>query len=473
MTFLIKILLVLVVVFLFGLVVFVHELGHFLAARWLGFRVTAFAIGMGPALWKRKIGHTEYRINALPIGGYCMLPQMDPSGMEKLQGADEGKKEEASPDIAPWKRIVVSLAGPAGNIALALLAAWLIYAFAPAAATGALDTRIGFVDDESAAFQAGVRENQTLLQVGSRPVRTWNDFMQEAHLAGNAGELIPLTLAQPDGETLTAQVPLAVEEESLRFIEGFRFVEGVEPFNPTFIAEVFADTPAERAGVMVGDIVLAVNGQKVGDNRGFIRAVARNGEEPLTLDVSRGGEKVSFVVAPVFNPEAGRAQIGVMLGLVATQPAPWMVHREPVKQVMWDAGSVHRALGGLVAPKVPGETKRVAQSLGGPVRILQMFWLAAGAGVWICLGFVRLICINLAIINLLPFPVLDGGHILFALWEIITRRKPNAKVVEVLVTVFAFLLIGAMVLLTFKDSWELGVKKLVSKKPAVVEQVQE
>ena len=457
----IKILLILVVALLFGLVVFVHELGHFLAARWLGFRVTAFAIGMGPALWKRKVGHTEYRLNAVPFGGYCVLPQLDPSGMEKLQGehgAGEKPSGDPLPDIAPWRRIIVSLAGPAGNVVLALLAAWLIYAFAPAAATGALDTRIGHVDEASAAWDAGLREGQSVVRVGRRPVRTWYDFKIESHLAANAGERVALTLEDADGAELTAEVPL-VEKN------GLRVIEGLEPFDPCRITDMEVESPALRAGMKLGDRVLAVNGRTVWSGAKFSKAVAENGEAPLTLTVLRDGGELTLDVTPVFDPELKRARIGVAFQVSEWTP-PWMRHRDPGAQVMWDAGSVYRALNGLVAQKAPGESRRVATSIGGPVALLGMLWMSVNAGVWICLGMVRLICVNLAIINLLPFPVLDGGHILFALWEIITRRKPHPKVVGALVNVFAVLLIGLMLLLVTKDLWGIGEKALRKKEPA-------
>ena len=123
-------------------------------------------------------------------------------------------------------------------------------------------------------------------------------------------------------------------------------------------------------------------------------------------------------------------------------------------------GVLSRALDGLATK---GETQNVATSIGGPVALLNMLWMSVNAGLWICLGMVRMICVNLAIINLLPFPVLDGGHILFALWEIITRRKPHPKVVSALVNFFAVLLISLMLLLVFKDVWGLGGKKWVEK----------
>ena len=466
-SFLIKVGIGVIVALLFGLVVFVHELGHFLAARWLGFQVQAFAIGFGPALLKWKRGETEYRINIIPLGGYCALPQLDPSGMEKMQGehGDEEKTEKPLQDIAAWKRIVVALAGPAGNILLALFVAWLIYAFAPTKATGALGTEIAHVEETTEAWEAGLREGQTVVQVGKRPVKTWYDFKIESHLAANVGELIALTVKEADGTERILEVPL-IEEE------GLRYVEGVYPVGLTRceITSIEVDGPADKAGIMLKDQVVSINEKLVWSSQSFIDTIAKNSGVPVRVTVLRNEQKVDLEITPEFDAEMKRARIGVSLQGALWTP-PWMRHRVPKDQVLWDAGSVYRALDGLVAPKVQGESGRVAKSIGGPVTLLEMLWMSVNAGFWICLGMVRLICVNLAVINLLPFPVLDGGHICFALWEIITRRKPNAKVVGVLVNIFAFLLIGLMLTLVFKDFWGIGKRALKNKDATVVEEV--
>jgi len=449
-------LITLVVFLLFGVVVFAHELGHYLAARWLGFHVEAFAIGFGPAIWKRKIGQTWYRLNWIPFGGYCALPQLDPSGMEKIQGSGEGENANDAPqnlpDMAPWRRIVVAIAGPAGNVALAVLAAVAIWLFAPPSAISTIGTQIGYVDKASDAWAAGLREGQTLLKVGGSPVRTWDDFLIKAHIAADAGELVALTVGEEDGATRVLEAPLTQFDE-------IRIVKGVAPNMKFSIAEVEPGGPADLAGVKEGDRVLMLNDKAVLGDFHFIGAVAKNGEKPLVLTLLRGGREVAAEMTPVFDPALERARIGVKLDASGT--AMWMKYRDPCEQLESDAGSVFLVLKALTAPKAKGDRKRVAGSLGGPPAILNMFWVAVLEGFWACLGFVRLICVNLAIINLLPIPVLDGGHVCFALWEVVTRRKPHPKVVAALVNTFAVLLIAAMLFLTFRDTWKLWVKKWV------------
>jgi regulator of sigma E protease len=167
------------------------------------------------------------------------------------------------------------------------------------------------------------------------------------------------------------------------------------------------------------------------------------------LGVLRGGRDLTLTVTPILNA-AGLSLIGVSVDNAA-ESAMWMQYRAPWRQIRSDAMQVVRVLKALIAPKVSGERKRVAGAIGGPVIIMAMMWHIVQESVLSSMGFLRMICINLAIINLLPLPVLDGGHIVFSLWEMITRRKPHPRVINVLVTGFAVLLIGLMVLLVFKD----------------------
>ncbi len=432
-----------IVALLFSLAIFIHEFGHFLSAKLLGFQVDAFAIGFGPALWKRRIGKTDYRINAVPFGGYVALPQLDPSGMEAIQGG-EGASATALPDVPAWKRIVVSIAGPAGNVVLAIFLAWVIW-LAPGSVTGVVSTEIGEVVPETPAWVAGLRPGDVVERVGGRRVTTWSDFMVECHLSGDLERGVALTLREGAAGGTLRTVQVAVTNLS----HGVRGIEGIFWYGKCQIQEVVAGMPAQGAGLLAGDVVETFDGEAVRNSQDFVERVRAAGVRPVRLGILRKGRVEDVVVVPALS-EAGVAMIGANVQNAA-DAAMWMQYRAPWRQIRSDAMQVFRVLSALVAPKAKGERARVASAIGGPVLIMAHLWRIVQESLLSSMGFLRMICINLAIINLLPLPVLDGGHIVFALWEIITRRKPHPRVISVLVTGFAVLLIGLMVLLVFKD----------------------
>ena len=440
--------------FLFGITIFVHEWGHFIVAKKCGLVIESFSIGMGPALWKTEKDGIVYKIGAFPIGGYVSLPQLDPEGMEKVQGDTESDRKTLA-DISPWKKIAVAVAGPLCNIIFDLILA-LIVSTAGAPESVAL---IGSVEAGSLAEQKGLRTADQIVAVNGNPIKSWYDAQVETLLGGGDDNVITITV-------LSGAATRDIEIQANDPTKGEALIDGISEAIPCILGRVTPGAPADQAGVESGDRVKVFGGTRVVDWNHFTELVQEYPGQPVTMQVERGAELVELEVTPEYNEDIDRALIGVALG--GSGSMPWVLSGNPIEQVKSDASSIFRLLKALTTP---GESKKAAGGLGGPVAIFTMIWFALKLGIFNALGLIRFININLAVLNLLPIPVLDGGHICFALWEGITRRKVHPKVVGTLVNLFAILLIGAMVFLTWRDSDRMwNISRFFEKAP--VEQVE-
>ncbi|NNJ69757.1 MAG: RIP metalloprotease RseP [Kiritimatiellales bacterium] len=448
---------VVMMLFLFGVTIFVHEWGHFIAARKCGLVIEAFSIGMGPALWKKEIDGIVYKIGAFPIGGYVSLPQLDPEGMEKVQGDNNEADRKTLPDVSPWKKIVVAVAGPLCNIVFAFILA-LIVSAADQPESLAL---IGTVEEDSAAYEKGLRPADQIIAVNGNPVKTWYDAQVEALLVGGDFEVTLTVLS--GSKTHDIQIQANNPED------GDFLLDGISEAIPCVLGRVTPGSPAEAAGIQPDDIVKIFNSIPVIDWNHFTELVQTAPDQTVTMTVMRNDELVDLTVTPKYDESMDRTLIGVKLG--GSMSMPWTLTGSPIEQIKSDSSSIFRLLKALTTK---GEAKQAAGGLGGPVAIFTMIWFALKMGIINALGLIRFININLAVLNLLPLPVLDGGHICFALWEGVTRRKVHPKVVATLVNVFAILLISAMVFLSWRDAdrnW--NISRFFKKAPAAEQPVAE
>ena len=432
----------LVLLILFGVTIFVHELCHFLVALRLGLVVDTFSLGFGPALWKTRRNGIVYKLGWIPFGGYVALPQLDPAGMDKLQGGEDGDApaERRLPPVSPWKKIAVAGAGVMGNLALGVVLAWVVY-WSPAPIPSEREAIVGHVDMNAPAYAAGLRAGDQILSVNGEQIGSWHDFMIACVLSGNAERGLDLKLRRGSAEE-SLRVPTVRGE-----MDEWQ-VEGLSPFSTSVVNGLQPGGVAEKAGVKEGDVIQSLDGIRVAGIEHFIDLVAQRDGRPSVLQVVRQGQEVELTVTPALNEGLGRAVIGVELSPAELGVLPWMRHRNPWAQIKGDAGEILRILRALVTPK---ESRQAAGALGGPVMILTWLWVSIKISIFNAIGFLRFLNINLAILNLLPIPVLDGGHIVFCLWEGITGRRAHPRLVNALVNLFAVLLIGAFVLLTFRD----------------------
>lgn len=452
---------VFMMIFLFGITIFVHEWGHFIVARKCGLVVEAFSIGMGPAIWKKEVDGIVYKIGAFPIGGYVSLPQLDPEGMEKMQGDNKEGDRATMPDVSPWKKIAVAVAGPLCNIIFAFILATIV-SLAPADAL--IDEEgvfVADVEENSAAYEAGLRAGDEIKAISGNPIKTWYEAKVESLLGSGDDKQVEFTIANAtDGER---NIMLSVNNPE----KDPDLIDGVFEAHPCQIMQTTEGSPAEAAGLKSDDLITHVDGVVLQGSGHFIELVQASGDKEIILSLERNGEVMERAVTPKYNEEYDVVMIGIQFSGALSMP--WALSGNPYEQVKSDASSIFRLLKALTTK---GEAKQAASGLGGPVAIFTMIWWALKMGIINALGLIRFININLAVLNLLPLPVLDGGHICFALWEGITKRKVHPKVVASLVNAFAILLIGAMIFLSWRDAdrnW--GISKLFSKDKPAAEQV--
>ena len=369
--------------------------------------------------------------------------------MDVIQGKNGEGERQPVPPVAPWKRIVVAVAGPFGNIVMAVVAAFVVYAFSTPDNFGGVGVTVGHVESGGKAAEAGLRVGDTFATLNGNKVSCWNEVTIECILGAGTNGLIQAQVVR-DGSTVDLTLPVSVDSET-----GYASLEGVEPRLKCQVGSFMPDSPAEKAGLRKGDTILAVDGVNLSSPNHLISSIKAAGERPVVLSVRqyRGGAVAQFTLTPRFDAEAGRPLIGIVFAESEAANQPWMMYRRPYLQLSNDAKSIFRILRALFAPRVKGEAKRAAQDMGGAMTLFVVFWMQIQAGLLQTLAFLRYLCINLAVINLLPLPVLDGGHVMFALVEMITRRKPSAKLTGWIYNIFAILLINLMVLLLLRDVW--------------------
>lgn len=434
-----------------GVLVFVHELGHFLAAKWAGIHVFRFSIGIGSPIRRLTVTRngTEYSISWLPLGGYVKMASQEEMAGDALEGArpEVEVPHEATFEAKPvWKRMVVILAGVTFNV----LFAWIIY-------TGVLYgrgqpvlpiTTIGRVIDT--ALPAGAEALATLAPgdritaVNDRAIDTWEGLMQGIQAA--PGDTIVLGVAGRD------PVRLTIHHDALK--ERSQVVQSLLPWLPPQVGQAVPGRPAARAGLAPGDTVLALDGEPIAQWDDMVAALATRGGIPvvLSLGTATGRREVELTpdaeTVPANGGERTVGRIGVYQRLPESRYEPLSFGqavvaggRATVNTTNFIVGVVRGLLSGRVS----------SREVGGPIAIGQIAGEAARAGPVEFLMFMAVISVNLAIINLLPIPVLDGGQFLFLLGEAVIRRPLPARLRQRLTAVGLLLLLLLMVLAFSND----------------------
>lgn len=417
--------------FVLGVLVFVHELGHFLVARWYGVRVITFSLGFGPKILKYTYGGTEYCISLVPLGGYVKLA--GETVEENLSGAPDEFLSKSK-----WVRFQVYVAGPVMN----LLLAWIVLAvvLSQGADVPAYEQSapvLGRVAAGSPAEAAGLRAGDRILSVNGRDVPTWEAFSIE--FLPKAGRELAVVADRAGQEVAVRVTPAAVGRYELGDL-------GVYPVLRPQIVVVNPGTPAERAGLERGDVLLSVGGARSLTQDEIIRRIRASANTALELVVERDGREVTL--APVPQGAAGAATIGVQI-------SPYEVRRvDPgfaeafgmsASQNWANAVLIGRTLRGLFTADTP------VRQLMGPMGIAEMSGVAAERG-WVDLfSLMAMISLNLGLLNLMPVPVLDGGHIAILAAEGVARRDFSVRVKERILMAGAAVIVLLMVTVIYND----------------------
>lgn len=420
-------------IFILGIMVLIHEAGHFFAAKSFGVNVMAFSIGFGKVLLKKKYGETEYRLSAIPFGGYVKMAGENPDE-DRSDSADEFQNKPI------WQRAVVAVAGPAANFLSAIVMLWVMFLYGVDRPSYLEYPIVGGVSDSSAARNAGIVSGDSVVRINGKVVSSWED-MENAFMTPL--KRFEITIVR-DGRSVS--VPLVPEPKKNG---GFKYPPyGLIPPMPAVVGRVMDTSAAAQAGLETGDTIISINSRHVRFWPQLTDMIQHYGGETLQMGIVRGSERLTVAVTPRFSHKEKRWLVGISPG--------W----EKANRVRYSAGPAFQrclektwsyttmifdVLGKLVSRQVS------ADQLSGPVGIIPASGFVALQGLSPILNFMALISINLAVLNLFPLIITDGGMLLFLLLEAI-RRKPLSIKTQMAINRFAIAFFILLFLyITFND----------------------
>ncbi|MDR5900693.1 RIP metalloprotease RseP [Halomonas icarae] len=441
---------ILAVVVVLGLLVTFHEFGHFWVARRCGVKVLRFSVGFGTPIWSRHDRQgTEYAIAAIPLGGYVKM-------LDEREGdVSPDELDRAFNRKSVWQRIAIVAAGPLANFLLALVAYWMLFV----AGTVTVAPVIGEVAPGSPAERGGLRVDHEITAVQGEAVRSWEEI--NLKLVAAIGEPEALSIAtRPNATAEPREHRVPVDNWLVRQDPPQPLVTlGVTPWRPPIPAvldQVVEGEAAALAGLEAGDEILRVDGQPVDGWRDFVESVRAHPGEPLELEVSREGRRLTLTVTP------GRRELdeGISIGYVGAGvvPVEWPeeyrreIRYGPVaavgeafsrtgEMILLTFDAVRKMLVGLISPS----------NLSGPITIAQISGDSARAGLESFVSFLAYLSISLGVFNLLPIPVLDGGHLLYYAMELVRGRPVSERTQAIGLRIGLALVAGLMLMAIYFD----------------------
>lgn len=419
---------------LIGVMILVHELGHFWAAKHFDVKVEAFSFGFGPRLFGFRKGETDFRFSLILFGGYVK--------MAGEQVGDENVNDPRSFLSKPrWQRLIIAFAGPAMNVVLAVVLVTGLFSNRFPKITMTHSPVVGFVTPDGAAKKAGIREGDRILKVEEIVNPTWEDISLKE--VSSARRTVTVEVERDDKSKSTIAITPVLDEKN-----GIGIIGWAEQA-PVRIARVSAGAEAERVGLQAGDLFVSANGQRISSTPKLHQVMKESNGGPVEIVYLREGKEGRVTATPALKDVGGQTRyvIGVELESQVTYvslPLP-QAFVESVRANVRNAGLIFQFLKGIV------ERRMSPKSLEGPIRIAQISTEAAKEGPSSFLGLMAMVSLNLAIFNLLPIPILDGGVILMLLIEMFIRRDLSLQLKENVFKVGFVFLMMVVVFVLYND----------------------
>lgn len=443
---------ILATIFVLGVLILVHELGHFAVAKWVGIGVPRFSIGLGPKIFGMKVGETEYRLAWIPFGGYVKMAGDRTS--DSIEGGDEGAvfPPEKEFDRKPvWARLLVVSAGSAVNFLWAIVMfTWVFYSTGLQSLPSTKVGEVEWPDARAPRELEAIVPGSVIESIDGREISTWDDFLET--LLDGKGEL-RLSWLDPGGVLHEESL---VASDSLRQVIAGSFTPYIEPI----VGDVRSGEPADRAGIRKGDRFLAIEKEgtryEIAQWIDAVRVIHSSPDTALVLTMQRRDSVYTVRVIPerekIPDTETTLREVG-LIGIsqdYVSRPLPLVESfTEAARRSFYLAGYILDLLGKLFTGQVS------PRLIGGPILVGQMAGESAKQGFETLLSFMALFSVNLAVLNMLPVPVLDGGHAAFLLIELVKRRPLSVEQRARLSQIGFILLILLMVFVTFNDSLRL------------------
>lgn len=436
-----------------GILVFVHEFGHFAAAKLCSMRADVFAIGFGKRLfgYNKKTGftfgdlpkdfdgegHTDYRLCLLPLGGYVKIAGMVDESFD-TKFADEEPKPYEFRAKPVWQKVIVISAGVIMNLLLAWIIFWGANYFQGRQISKT--TTLAYVQPNSAADSAGFKAGDRLLVINNKHVENWESVREQIFIH-TLGENLNIKLNR-NGQDITIRVPRKkIPENDLQ--NPYLIPKGVKPD----ILEVVKKSPAEKAGFKKDDLILELLGQPVYSREQVTYAFNNNSGRAIPVKVQRGTDTVNLSVTP-----GGDGKIGVYFGLAFTGPSEYRTYGffESITMGWSDIEKMTGLTFNMIGKVFKGNIE-FGKAFGGPIKIAQVATSSADKGIASFLYFLALLSLSLAIINIMPFPVLDGGHLIIILLEGVMKREIPIKIKIAIQNVGFVILLLLMAFIVYND----------------------